>query len=118
MKDKRRRHIAAAVVLALTLGAIATLPFRNFDSRIDVMLPDRSELRGLFTFLNEIEVADKVVVTIGRRDGGSAPELLADAADRFTAALDPELARPLHISFKAADLAALLHDLLAAVIKV
>jgi len=88
------------VVLAVTLLAGASLPFLRFDGRIDAMLPDRSELRDVFAFLREIEVADKIVVTFAMRDGSADPCVLAAAADRFQERLDPALAVPLRTAFE------------------
>jgi hypothetical protein len=101
----RRRPVVAGLVAAITLAAAAALPFRTFDGRIDVMLPDRSELRDVFGLLRDIEVADKVLVTLAMRDGSAAPETLAAAAETYVAGLDPAWAAPLATGFAAADVA-------------
>lgn len=101
----RRRPIVAGLVAAITLAAAAALPFRTFDGRIDVMLPDRSELRSVFGLLRDIEVADKVLVTLAMRDGSAAPETLTAAAETYVAGLDPAWAAPLATGFAAADVA-------------
>lgn len=90
----------AGIILAVTLLAGAALPFLRFDGRIDVMLPDRSELRDVFTFLREIQVADKILVTFAMRDGSANPDALIAAADQFQARLDPALAVPLNTAFE------------------
>lgn len=99
----RRRPVVAGLVAAITLAAAAALPFRTFDGRIDVMLPDRSDLRDVFGLLRDIEVADKVLVTLAMRDGSAAPETLAAAAETYVAGLDPAWAAPLATGFAAAD---------------
>lgn len=99
------RASVAATVLMITLLSCACLPFLKFDGRIDVMLPDRSELRDLFTFLREIEVADKVLVTFSMRDASSDPDALIAAADRYRSGLDPALATPLNTGFQIDTLA-------------
>lgn len=101
----RRRSVVAGWIAAITLVAAAALPFRTFDGRIDVMLPDRSDLRDVFGLLRDIEVADKVLVTLAMRDGSAAPEALAAAADGYVAGLDPAWAAPLASGFAAADVA-------------
>lgn len=99
----RRRPVVAGLVAAITLAAAASLPFRAFDGRIDVMLPDRSDLRDVFGLLRDIEVADKVLVTLAMRDGSAAPETLAAVAETYVAGLDPAWAAPLATGFAAAD---------------
>ena len=101
---RRRPAVVGLVALVLLLSA-AALPFRTFDGRIDVMLPDRSELRDVFGLLRDIEVADKVLVTLAMRDGSAAPETLAAAAETYVAGLDPAWAAPLATGFAAADVA-------------
>jgi predicted exporter len=101
---KSPRAVAAAVLLITALSA-ACLPFLSFDGHIDVMLPDRSELRDLFAFLREIQVADKVLVTLGRRDGSADADALCAAADRYAAGLDPALAAPLATGFRTEQIA-------------
>ena len=97
---RRRSSVAGAVVL-LTAVSVLSVPRGKFDGRIDVMLPDDSGLRSLFTFLREIQVADKILVTLARRDGAADPGALAAAADRYLADLDPALAAPLNTRFQA-----------------
>jgi len=98
-KSQSRTFVALSVLLITGLSC-ACLPFLTFDGRIDVMLPDRSELRDIFSFLREIQVADKVLVTLAMRDSSSDPDALAAAADRYVAALDPALAAPMATGFK------------------
>ena len=101
----RRRSIILAGIALATLLAAAALPFLTFDGRIDVMLPDRSELRDVFGFLREIQVADKVLVTLTMRDGSADPDALAAAADRYVAGLDPVWATPLTTGIQASSVA-------------
>lgn len=91
-----RAYVALAVLL-ITLVSCAWLPFLHFEGRIDVMLPDRSELRDVFAFLREIQVADKVLATFSMRDASADPDALIAAADGYVAGLDPALAKPLRI---------------------
>lgn len=72
----------------------------RFEGRIDVMLPDHSELRDTFSFLREINVADKILVTLSMRDGSVTPDTLIAAVGTYQAALDPMLATPMHTSFQ------------------
>ena len=101
---QRRPAILALVALATLLSA-AALPFQKFDGRIDVMLPDRSDLRDVFGFLREIQVADKVLVTFSMRAGSVDPAALAAAADGYVAGLDPAWATPLTTGFQASAVA-------------
>ena len=101
----RRRPVVLGLVAAITLLSAAALPFRTFDGRIDVMLPDRSELRDVFGFLRDIQVADKVLVTFSMRDGSADPDALAAAADAYVANLDPAWATPLTAGNQIADVA-------------
>ena len=101
---QRRSFILASIALATLLSA-AALPFLTFDGRIDIMLPDRSDLRDVFGFLREIQVADKVLVTLSMRDGSTDPEALAAAADRYVAGLDPVWATPLTTGIQASSVA-------------
>ena len=102
--DKRRPAILG-LVAAITLLSAAALPFRTFNGRIDVMLPDRSELRDVFGFLRDIQVADKILVTFSMRDGSADPDALAAAADAYVAGLDPAWAAPLAGASSIADVA-------------
>ncbi|HRT05024.1 MAG TPA: hypothetical protein P5204_04935 [Kiritimatiellia bacterium] len=104
-QDLRRRSAILGLVAAITLASAAALPFRTFDGRIDVMLPDRSDLREVFGLLRDIQVADKVLVTLAMRDGSAAPEALTAAAETYVAGLDPAWAAPLAPGFAAADVA-------------
>ncbi len=90
------RTFVAGAVLLITGVSCACLPFLKFDGRIDVMLPDRSELRDLFTFLRQIQVADKMLVTFSMRDASADPDALIAAADRYAASLDPALVTPMN----------------------
>jgi len=99
------RMFVAVAVLLITLLSCACLPFLKFDGRIDVMLPDRSELRDLFTFLREIQVADKVLVTFSMRDASVDPDALIAAADRYVAGLDPALATPMNTGLQTGQIA-------------
>ena len=99
------RGFVAAAVLTITAVSCACLPFLTFDGRIDVMLPDRSELRDIFSFLREIQVADKVLVTFAMRDSSADPDALIAAADRYVAGLDPALASPMATGFKMEEIA-------------
>ena len=103
-KLQSRTSVAVAVLL-ITFLSCACLPFLKFDGRIDVMLPDRSELRGLFTFLREIQVADKVLVTFSMRDASADPDALVAAADRYADGLDPALATPMNTGFQTGEIA-------------
>ena len=101
---RRRSAVLGLVALVLLLSA-AALPFRSFNGRIDVMLPDRSELRDVFGFLRDIHVADKVLVTLSMRAGTVDPDALAAAADAYVAGLDPAWAAPLAAGSPVADVA-------------
>ena len=101
----RRRPGILGAIAAITLLSAAVLPFRPFHGRIDVMLPDRSELRNVFGFLRDIQVADKVLVTFSMRDGTADPAALAAAADAYVAGLDPAWATPLAAGNQIADVA-------------
>ena len=103
-KLQSRSFVALAVVL-ITVLSCACLPFLKFDGRIDVMLPDRSELRDIFSFLREIQVADKVLITFAMRDKSADPDALVAAADRYAAGLDPKLATPMNTSFRTDEVA-------------
>jgi predicted exporter len=89
----------------ITAVSCACLPFLKFDGRIDVMLPDRSELRDIFSFLREIQVADKVLVTFAMRDASSDQDALVAAADRYAAGLDLALATPMSLGFRTGEIA-------------
>lgn len=102
----RRRSFILAVLALVTLLSGAVLPFLAFDGRIDVMLPDRSDLQGVFGFLREIQVADKILVTFSMRDGSADPDVLIAAADRYAAGLDSAVAVPLNAGFQASAVAA------------
>lgn len=104
-KKMQSRTFVAAAVLLVTALSCACLPFLKFDGRIDVMLPDRSELRDIFTFLREIQVADKVLVTFSMRDASADPDALMAAADQYVAGLDPALAVPMNIGFRTEEIA-------------
>lgn len=101
----QRPPIILALVALATLFSAAALLFQKFDGRIDVMLPDRSELRDVFGFLREIQVADKILVTLSLRDGSSDPDALAEAADRYVADLDPAWATSLTAGIQASAVA-------------
>ena len=103
-KLQSRSFVALAVVL-ITVLSCACLPFLKFDGRIDVMLPDRSELRDIFSFLREIQVADKVLITFAMRDKSADPDALVAAADRYAAGLDSALATPMNTSFRTDEVA-------------
>jgi len=103
-KKLQSRTFVAAAVLLITAFSCACLPFLRFDGRIDVMLPDGSELRDIFTFLRTIQVADKILVTLSLRDGATGPDALAAAADRYVASLDPALAAPMNIGLRTEEL--------------
>lgn len=106
LRQKLRRPPAILVAVAsITLLSAAALPFRAFDGCIDVMLPDRSELRDVFGYLREIQVADKVLVTFSMRDESSDPDALAAAADAYVAGLDPIWATPMTAGAQMADVA-------------
>ncbi len=98
----RRRSAILAILALATLLSGVVLPFLAFDGRIDVMLPDRSDLRDVFDFLREIQVADKILVTFSMRDGSADPDALMAAADCYAAGLDPALAAPMDTGFQAA----------------
>ena len=70
------------------------------------MLPEQSELRDIFGFLREIQVADKVLVTFSLRDGSSDPDVLIAAADGYVAGLDPVLAMPMDTGLRPDSIAA------------
>jgi uncharacterized protein len=101
----RSRPFVAGALILVTVAAALCVPRGKFDGRIDVMLPDDSDLRNIFTFLREIQVADKVLVTLAKRDGAADPDTLLAAADRYLADLDPALAAPLNTRFQTEDLA-------------
>jgi predicted exporter len=103
-KKLQSRMFVAVAVLLITVVSGAFLPFLKFDGRIDVMLPDRSELRDLFTFLREIQVADKVLVTFAMRDASADPDTLMAAADRYAAGLDPAFATPMNTGFRTEEI--------------
>ena len=69
------------------------------------MLPDRSELRDIFSFLREIQVADKVLITFSMRDSSADPDALIAAADRYAAGLDSALATPMSTRFRTDEIA-------------
>ncbi len=104
-KKLQSRRFVATAVLVITGLSCACLPLLRFDGQIDVMLPDGSELREIFTFLRQIEVADKVLVTFSMRDASAAPDALIAAADQYAAGLDPALAVPMQTGFRTGEIA-------------
>jgi len=104
-KKLESRTFVAVAVLSITVLSCACLPFLKFDGRIDVMLPDRSELRDIFSFLREIQVADKVLITFSMRDSSADPDALIAAADRYAAGLDSALATPMSTRFRTDEIA-------------
>lgn len=92
------------LVVFVTLISLAALPFLSFSGRIDVMLPEKSGIQDIFSFLKDVQVSDKVLVTLSMRDGTSDPDMLCAAADQYASALDPKLASPMNTGVRQAEI--------------
>jgi predicted exporter len=98
------KRICGLVVLLVSLCSIALLPFLPFSGRIDVMLPEKEGIQDIFSFLKDVQVSDKVLVTLSMRDGSSDSDLLCAAAQQYVAQLDTKLAYPMNTGFQQGEI--------------
>jgi len=87
-------------ILLISLCSLVALPFLSFNGRIDVMLPENSGLHDIFSFLKEIQVSDKILVTLSQPASTADADVLCSAADRYLAALDQRWAAPMNLGLK------------------
>ncbi len=97
--------MCGVVVSVVSLVSIAVLPFLSFSGRIDVMLPEKAGIQDIFTFLKDVQVSDKVLVTLSMRDGTSDSDILCAAAEHYISTLDPKLAFPMNTGFQQGEIA-------------
>ena len=97
--------MCGVVVSVVSLVSIAVLPFLSFSGRIDVMLPEKEGIQDIFTFLKDVQVSDKVLVTLSMRDGTSDSDILCAAAEHYISTLDPKLAAPMNTGFQQGEIA-------------
>ncbi len=83
-----RRRLIIGLLGLLTAVAALSVPFVDFDTRLEVMLPRRGNVIETIEFLREARFSDKVVISLSSRDPGGKADLHA-AADRLVADLDP-----------------------------
>jgi predicted exporter len=69
------------------------------------MLPEKAGIQDIFTFLKDIQVSDKVLVTLSMRDGTSDSDILCAAAEHYISTLDPKLAAPMNTGFQQGEIA-------------
>jgi len=93
------------LVVVISLLSLAVLPFLSFSGRIDVMLPEKSGIQDIFSFLKDVQVSDKVLVTLSMRDGTPDSDILCASADQYSAALDPKLASPMNTGVRQGEIA-------------
>ena len=67
------KSICGLAVLFVSLISIAVLPFLSFSGSIVAMLPEKEGIKDIFSFLKDVQVSDKVLVTLSMRDGSSDP---------------------------------------------
>ncbi len=99
------KFMCGVVVSVVSLVSIAVLPFLSFSGRIDVMLPEKAGIQDIFTFLKDVQVSDKVLVTLSMRDGTSDSDILCAAAEHYISMLDPTLAAPMNTGFQQGEIA-------------
>ncbi|MEI7946619.1 MAG: hypothetical protein WCJ02_07980, partial [bacterium] len=98
------KSICGLVVLLVSLISIAALPFLSFSGRIDAMLPEKEGIKDIFSFLKDVQVSDKVLVTLSMRDGSSDPEILCAAAELYLSKLDSKLLSPMNTGFQQGEI--------------
>jgi uncharacterized protein len=98
------KRICGLVVLLVSLCSIALLPFLTFSGRIDVMLPEKAGIQDIFSFLKDVQVSDKVLVTLSMRDGTSSSDVLCSAAEQYVSKLDAKLAYPMNTGFQQGEI--------------
>ena len=96
--------ICVLSVLIVSLISVAALPFLSFSGRIDVMLPEKEGIHDIFAFLKDVQVSDKVLVTLSMRDGSSDSDILCAAAGQYVSKLDPKLAFPMNTGFQQGEI--------------
>jgi predicted exporter len=99
------KFMCGVVVSVVSLVSIAVLPFLPFSGRIDVMLPEKAGIQDIFTFLKDVQVSDKVLVTLSMRDGTSDSDILCAAAEQYVSKLDSKLAFPMNTGFQQGEIA-------------
>lgn len=97
--------MCGVVVSMVSLISIAVLPFLPFSGRIDVMLPEKAGIQDIFAFLKDVQVSDKVLVTLSMRDGTSDSDILCAAAEHYISTLDSKLAFPMNTGFQQGEIA-------------
>jgi predicted exporter len=98
------KRFCGLVVVGVSLISIAVLPFQSFSGRIDAMLPEKEGIKDIFSFLKDVQVTDKVLVTLSTRDGSVGSDILCSAAAQYVAKLDPKLAFPMNTAFQQGEI--------------
>ncbi|MEI6645546.1 MAG: hypothetical protein WCP12_05880 [bacterium] len=98
------KSICGLAVLFVSLISIAVLPFLSFSGSIVAMLPEKEGIKDIFSFLKDVQVSDKVLVTLSMRDGSSDPDILCAAAEQYVSKLDPKLAFPMNTGFQQGEI--------------
>jgi len=98
------KRFCGLVGVSVSLISIAVLPFLPFSGRIDVMLPEKAGIQDIFSFLKDVQVSDKVLVTLSTRDGSSDADILCAAAEQYVSKLDTKLAYPMNTGFQQGEI--------------
>lgn len=99
------KRICAFVVLLVSLGSLALLTCVSFSGRMDAMLPEKEGIKDIFSFLKDVQVSDKVLVTLSMRDGSADADILSAAAQQYIAQLDTKLVSPMTTGFQQGEIA-------------
>jgi uncharacterized protein len=107
-----RRRLILTLLGLLTGVAALYLPFVDFDTRLEIMLPRKGNIIETLEFLREARFSDKVVISLSNHDPGGTDDLHA-AADRLAADLDPAYVRAVLSDVSQVDIAAELDSIVA-----
>ena len=85
VRTKKVLVFSAAVLLVCAAGA--GLFFQEFDSNVELMLPDDSNVKRSINFFRESDLSNKIVVSLGLNSKEKKRADLFRAADQLTASL-------------------------------
>ncbi|MCK5504190.1 MAG: hypothetical protein KAJ10_03465, partial [Thermodesulfovibrionia bacterium] len=88
---KNKKRLTCGIIIILTLMAVIGLSQLDFDSGIELMLPDKDNIHKIISFLRNSNLTNKVVISLSLISEDKDKKDLIDAVEQLEGSLKPPL---------------------------
>lgn len=98
---KNKKWLVLGLIILLTAIAGIGLRFHNFNSNIELMLPDNEDIHRSINFLRDSKLSGKVIISLSLTSSEKDKKDLFHAVDQLAASLTPPLFTKVTTGFSA-----------------